>query len=133
MIYTYTDDLPVIEISLYHAGYEVTIPAVVDTGAMVSVLPYDVGMQLGFLWEEQTIPIALGAHRAHLEVMSPISPLVAQKDRRTVHVRHKDIQITIVIVIAHRGSPSDILCPTEVIPRLQGDVREGSIPVISKQ
>lgn len=60
MIYHYTNELPIIEISLYHAGYEISTSAVVDTGAMVSVLPYDLGMQLGFVWEEQTIPISLG-------------------------------------------------------------------------
>ncbi|MDM8524313.1 hypothetical protein QUF80_13165 [Desulfococcaceae bacterium HSG8] len=60
MRYQYTGDLPIIRIALYHAGHEITIPAVVDSGAMVSVLPYDMGIELGFIWEEQTIPVKLG-------------------------------------------------------------------------
>ncbi len=60
MKYQYTGDLPIIRIALYHAGHEITIPAVVDSGAMVSVLPYDTGIELGFVWEEQTVPVKLG-------------------------------------------------------------------------
>ncbi len=69
MIYQYTrspafpdlkSGLPFIEISLYHEGHEVTVPALVDSGATLSVLPYDVGLGLGFVWEEQTVPVTVG-------------------------------------------------------------------------
>jgi hypothetical protein len=52
--------VPFVPITLYHAGYEVAWPAVVDSGATTSVLPYDIGVQLGFVWEEQTLPVSLG-------------------------------------------------------------------------
>jgi hypothetical protein len=67
MTYQYTQSpsfpvgmLPLVEISLYHAGHEMSTTALVDSGAMVSVLPYDLGLALGFTWEEQTIPLELG-------------------------------------------------------------------------
>lgn len=59
MIYQYTHCLPIVEISLYHAEHEITIAAAVDCGSMVSVLPYDLGLQLGFIWEEQIKPLTL--------------------------------------------------------------------------
>ncbi len=52
--------LPLIEIALYHREYEITIPALVDSGAAMSVLPYDTGLELGFAWEEQTVPVDVG-------------------------------------------------------------------------
>ena len=60
MIYQYTGALPVVDITLFHAGHEISVQAVVDSGAMVSVLPYEPGIELGFIWEEQTIPVTLG-------------------------------------------------------------------------
>ena len=43
MIYEYTNDLPIVTVNLYHAGQTISIQAVVDSGAMVSVLPYECG------------------------------------------------------------------------------------------
>ena len=64
MIYPYRDDLPLLPISLYHAGHEVIVNALVDSGSMGCVLPYSVGVSLGFVWEEQTFPVELsGAYR----------------------------------------------------------------------
>ena len=60
MIYQYTGTLPIVEMTLYHSEHEITLPAVVDSGAMVSVLPYEFGVELGFIWEEQTVPVELG-------------------------------------------------------------------------
>ena len=66
MTYQYTQSpsfpggmLPLVDISLYYAGHEVSTTALVDSGAMVSVLPYDLGLELGFRWDEQTIPLQL--------------------------------------------------------------------------
>ena len=33
-----------------------------DTGATISVLPYDVGLQLGFDWGQQRVPVQLGGN-----------------------------------------------------------------------
>jgi len=52
--------LPLIEIALYHGGHEVTVSALVDSGAAMSVLPYDTGLELGLVWEDQTVPVDVG-------------------------------------------------------------------------
>ncbi len=95
MTYQYTDNLPIIRIALYHAGHEITIPAVVDSGAMVSVLPYDMGVELGFIWEDQTFPVKLGGTcqgvpafgvlvRGELAGLSPVA-LAFAWTRKTSH------------------------------------------------
>jgi hypothetical protein len=46
--------------NLCYAGADITVPALVDSGADFSVFPYDVGLELGLVWEEQTLPVPLG-------------------------------------------------------------------------
>ena len=38
-----------------------------DTGATVNVLPYQVGVQLGFDWDQQTTPVQLSGNLAAVE------------------------------------------------------------------
>lgn len=35
-----------------------------DTGASVNVLPYEIGIELGEVWEEQKVPIELSRNRS---------------------------------------------------------------------
>lgn len=50
-----------------------------DTGASVNVLPYDIGLQLGVVWEEQTVPIQLSGNLAQTEARGLVlSATVAQ-------------------------------------------------------
>ena len=51
---------PLVDITLYYAGREITVPALVDSGSDISIFPYEVGLQLGFVWEEQITPVPLG-------------------------------------------------------------------------
>ena len=51
---------PLVKIALSHDGHEIPVSALVDSGATISILPYETGRQLGFVWEEQTIPLHLG-------------------------------------------------------------------------
>ena len=41
--------------------------ALLDTGATVNVLPYEIGLQLGAVWEEQIVPIQLSGNLARME------------------------------------------------------------------
>ena len=45
----------------------ISISALLDTGAAVNVLPYDVGGRLGFLWEQQTTAVQLTGNLASVE------------------------------------------------------------------
>jgi hypothetical protein len=60
MIFPYIDELPLLPIELYYAGQEITVNALVDSGSMGCVFPYDVGLALGLNWEEQTFYVQLG-------------------------------------------------------------------------
>ena len=56
--------LPYVPLTLELDGHVVSVSALVDSGAALSVLPYDVGLQLGAVWERQTIPVQLAGNLA---------------------------------------------------------------------
>ncbi len=51
--------MPYLPISLTYRSRFVNGMALLDTGASVNVLPYEVGLELGAVWEEQTVPVQL--------------------------------------------------------------------------
>jgi hypothetical protein len=66
--------MPLLPIRLTHGTTDVDAMGLVDSGAMVNVLPYDVGVHLGLDWDAipGTIPLAgnLGRHLAKGVVLS---------------------------------------------------------------
>ena len=44
---------PYLPITLTYQGQSVTVSGLLDTGSMVNVLPYQVGVELGAVWEQQ--------------------------------------------------------------------------------
>jgi hypothetical protein len=61
------EELPRIPISLSYAGLSISAHALLDTGSTVNILPYDIGLQLGVVWEEQTIRLPLAGNLAKVE------------------------------------------------------------------
>jgi hypothetical protein len=61
------EELPRIPISLSYAGLSISAHALLDTGSTVNLLPYDIGLQLGVVWEEQTIRLPLAGNLAKVE------------------------------------------------------------------
>ncbi len=59
--------MPYLPLTLTYKNRSVEIMALLDTGASVNVLPYEVGLQLGAVWEEQTVPVQLSGNLARLE------------------------------------------------------------------
>jgi hypothetical protein len=59
--------LPMIPVTLNHAGSSVSANALLDTGSTVNLLPYDMGLQLGAIWEEQTVRLPLAGNLARVE------------------------------------------------------------------
>ena len=51
--------LPFVSVTLIYRSNSVPVQALVDSGSTVSVLPYDIGLQLGLVWEEQHVPAPL--------------------------------------------------------------------------
>lgn len=64
--YTYTPSpqfpvgMPLVDIQLSNNAKSVTVPALVDSGAALNILPFDIGLELGLDWEDQTFAIELG-------------------------------------------------------------------------
>lgn len=54
------DSLPRLPLTLRYGDQEIEVIGLIDSGATVNVLPYEVGIQLDAQWEEQkaTIPLA---------------------------------------------------------------------------
>jgi hypothetical protein len=59
--------MPYLPITLSNNSNSVEVMALLDTGASVNVLPYQIGLQLGAIWEQQTVPIQLSGNLAHSE------------------------------------------------------------------
>jgi hypothetical protein len=67
--FPFSDDreLPRIPIALSYAGLSIPAHALLDTGSTVNLLPYDIGLQLGVVWEEQTVRLPLAGNLAKVE------------------------------------------------------------------
>jgi hypothetical protein len=51
--------MPYLPLTLNYKNRSREVMALLDTGASVNVLPYEIGLQLGAVWEEQKVPIQL--------------------------------------------------------------------------
>ena len=65
--------MPVIPLTLRANGRTIEIEALLDTAASVSVLPYEVGIALGFNWEEQTVPVELAGNLANASARAVVA------------------------------------------------------------
>ena len=59
--------LPYLTLQLLREEKKVAVTGLLDTGSTVNVLPYHLGEQLGFLWEEQTTVLELAGNLRHVE------------------------------------------------------------------
>jgi hypothetical protein len=59
--------MPFVPISLNNKGTNANALALLDTGAMVNVLPYQLGLQLGCIWDNQKVALKLGGNLASSE------------------------------------------------------------------
>jgi hypothetical protein len=58
--------LAYLPITLRHETHVVTVTGLLDTGSTVNVLPYPLGLQLGFVWEQQPTRVHLTGSLASL-------------------------------------------------------------------
>ncbi|MEX0271223.1 hypothetical protein AB3R30_18965 [Leptolyngbyaceae cyanobacterium UHCC 1019] len=56
--------MPYLPLILMLGNCSLEVMALLDTGASVNVLPYEVGVQLGAVWENQTVSIPLSGNLA---------------------------------------------------------------------
>ncbi|MBD2777608.1 retroviral-like aspartic protease [Iningainema tapete] len=62
-----SSSMPYLPLTLTYRNRSVEVMALLDTGASVNVLPYDIGLQLGAVWEEQTTSVRLSGNLARLQ------------------------------------------------------------------
>ena len=58
---------PLLPLKLTHEGRSLEVMGLLDTGAMVNVMPLSVGLRLGADWAAQTVPVQLTGNLAQLE------------------------------------------------------------------
>ena len=58
---------PYLPFTLLNRQFSVRASALLDTGASVNVLPYSVGVELGYDWERQTAALSLTGNLAQYE------------------------------------------------------------------
>lgn len=59
--------MPYLPLTLSNGNKSLEVMALLDTGASVNVLPYQIGLELGAVWQEQTVPITLSGNLAENE------------------------------------------------------------------
>lgn len=64
--------MPLVDIKLSKGQAGLTVSALVDSGASLNILPVDVGIELGLVWEEQTFVIDLGGVLAGIQAYGVI-------------------------------------------------------------
>lgn len=67
--------LPLLPLALHYQGCSVAASGLLDTGATVNVLPYMLGVELGVVWEEQTVPVQLTGNLARYEARAVLIPV----------------------------------------------------------
>ena len=67
--FPFADDeaLPTIPITLSYENIHVSANALLDSGSTVNLLPYDIGLQLGAIWDKQTVQLPLAGNLARVE------------------------------------------------------------------
>ncbi|MCP4356429.1 MAG: hypothetical protein GY796_00215 [Chloroflexi bacterium] len=56
------DSLPRLTLQLYHHNHQVEAVGLVDSGATVNVLPYELGLNLGGIWDDRQANIRLAGN-----------------------------------------------------------------------
>ncbi|PSB02303.1 hypothetical protein [Merismopedia glauca] len=59
--------LPYLPLILSYQNQSVSLSGLLDTGSSVNVLPYEIGLRLGAVWERQKLSVPLGGNLAKFE------------------------------------------------------------------
>ena len=59
--------LPYLPLVLTYQNQSINVSGLLDTGSSVNVLPYEMGLRLGAVWERQRLSVPLGGNLARFE------------------------------------------------------------------
>ncbi len=62
--------MPLLPVTLFYGGQELEVTALVDSGAMMNVIPYRVGLEMGLVWDDSQTNISLGGAFRGVPAMS---------------------------------------------------------------
>ena len=66
------DRMPYLPLTLSLDGQSLNTEGLLDTGASVNVLPYELGIQLGLTWENETLSVVLAGNLARFEARAVV-------------------------------------------------------------
>jgi hypothetical protein len=66
------DRMPYLPLTLSFDGQALNTEGLLDTGASVNVLPYELGRQLGLIWENETLSVVLAGNLARFEARAVV-------------------------------------------------------------
>ena len=66
------DRMPYLPLKLSLTGQSLNTEGLLDTGASVNVLPYELGLQLGLIWENETLSVLLTGNLALFEARAVV-------------------------------------------------------------
>lgn len=66
------DRMAYLPLTLSLNGQCLDVEGLLDTGASVNVLPYELGQQLGLIWENETLSVVLAGNLARFEARAVI-------------------------------------------------------------
>jgi hypothetical protein len=66
------DRMPYLPLTLSLDGQSLNTEGLLDTGASVNVLPYELGLQLGLIWENETLSVMLAGNLARFEARAVV-------------------------------------------------------------
>jgi hypothetical protein len=66
------DRMPCLPLTLSLDGQSLNTEGLLDTGASVNVLPYELGLQLGLIWENETLSVLLAGNLARFEARAVV-------------------------------------------------------------
>jgi hypothetical protein len=58
---------PYLPLTLTYGEQSIATAGLLDTGSSINVLPYNIGLQLGAIWENQRVPVPLAGNLARFE------------------------------------------------------------------
>jgi hypothetical protein len=70
--------MPFLPLYLGFNDRQISVHGLLDTGASVNVLPFSVGLDLGAIWENQTISLQLGGNLAATEARGLLLDVVIE-------------------------------------------------------
>jgi hypothetical protein len=66
------DRMPYLPLTLISNGQSLNTEGLLDTGASVNVLPYELGLKLGLIWEDETLSVLLAGNLARFEARAVV-------------------------------------------------------------